>query len=346
MQDNFVNAHTSANGYNTTALAEHRLSVLIPVYNGADSIGELVDTVVTTLSPHTTLWEIILVNDGSKDNSHEVILNVIERHPNLVKYVQLWRNFGEHNAVMCGLNYVTGDSVTIIDDDFQNPPAEILRLVNKLLEGYDVVYSYYSDKRHSWFRNAGSWFNDRVATLLLDKPPHLYLSSFKTIATPLVKIMVQYDGPYPYTDGLILRSTQNIGHQLTAHADRAQGKSGYTLIKLIRLWLNMFTGYSVVPLRITSYLGVVVSIVALLLTIYFVIARLTGFVLLNQEIPAGWASTIVAITFMAGLQLIMLGMIGEYLGRLFLTINKTPQFLVRHTYGMGASEQHEQHVQG
>ena len=217
-------------------------------------------------------------------------------------------------------------------------PTEILQLVEKLQEGYDVVYSYYEKKHHSWFRNLGSRFNDRVATILLDKPKDLYLSSFKTIDASLVRIIVQYRGPYPYIDGLVLRSTRNIGQQLCAHHARETGKSSYTLVKLIQLWSNMFTGFSVTPLRITSYVGVLVSFFALLLTIYFVIVRSIRPIVVHHEIPAGWASTIVAITFLAGLQLIMLGMIGEYLGRLFLTINGMPQFLIReHTLSIGPS---------
>ena len=314
---------------------QHRISVLIPVYNSAESISTLVDTVIETLAPLASLWEIILVNDGSVDNSHKVVLSIVDRYPKIVKYINLMRNFGEHNAVMCGLQYVTGDSVTIIDDDFQNPPREILKMVRRLMEGYDVVYSYYDEKQHSFFRNLGSAFNDIVAALLLKKPRNLYLSSFKTIDVALIKLIVQYKGPYPYIDGLILRSTERIGMQLCHHEDRKTGSSNYTLRKLVRLWLNMFTGFSILPLRLTSYLGILVSFCSLLLALYFFLARAFGPIFTNQEIPIGWASTIVAITSLAGLQLIMLGMIGEYLGRLFLTMSGTPQFLVRKTYQTG-----------
>lgn len=341
MLTNSLEINTETQAETALDIDDHRISILIPVYNSQDTIGELIDVVVSTLQPIANLWEIVLVNDGSADDSHKAVLAAMERHSGLIKYIQLFRNFGEHNAVMCGLNYVTGDSVTIIDDDFQNPPTEILRLVKKLSTGYDVVYSYYEQKQHSWFRNIGSKFNNRVATMLLNKPSDLYLSSFKTIDSSLVKIIVQYQGPYPYIDGLILRSTQNIGRQLCNHDDRKAGKSGYTLIKLIRLWSNMFTGFSVTPLRITSYLGVLVSFIALLLTIYFVIVSAVGPIFSDHEIPAGWASTIVLITFMSGLQLIMLGMIGEYLGRLFLTINNAPQFLIRKTYGIESEQGHD-----
>ncbi len=315
-------------------LKTHKASILIPVYNSETTVALLVDRIIDTLSEEVLLKEIILVNDGSSDGSHDIIEDICKKYPDIIKYIQLFRNFGEHNAVMCGLNYVTGDSVTILDDDFQNPPSEILVLLKKLQENYDVVYSYYDDKRHSRLRNLGSKFNDVVATVLLGKPRGLYLSSFKTISAPLVRVIAQYQGPYPYVDGLILRSTSRIGRQVCQHSDRMEGQSSYTLTKLARLWLNMFTGFSLLPLRITSYLGIVVSLMALLMTVYFVIIRFTGPIFYFQDIPPGWASTIVAITFLAGLQLIMLGMIGEYLGRVFLTMNGTPQFLIRHTNGV------------
>lgn len=311
-----------------------KLAVLIPVYNSEDTIGELADVLVETFDSHPTiaLWELILVNDGSRDKSHQTILAAIDRHPGLIKYLHLYRNFGEHNAVMCGLNHLSADCVAIIDDDFQNPPSEISLLVECLQAGdHDVVYSYYEQKRHSWTRNLGSWINDRVATILLGKPPDLYLSSFKVMRANLVRIITQYTGPYPYIDGLILRSTTKIGRQLCKHAERKVGKSSYTLRKLILLWLNMSTGFSVTPLRIAAYLGFFVSLMAVLMAVAFSIEYL----LPNQRTPRGWASTIVAITFLAGLQLSVLGVIGEYLGRLFLTISGSPQYIVRETHGIG-----------
>jgi glycosyltransferase involved in cell wall biosynthesis len=320
------------NSHLPVTAASARLTILVPVYRSEATIGELVDSVVETVASQANLWEIILVNDGSPDNSHAVILQAMERHPGLIRYVRLYRNFGEHNAVMCGLNYVTGDCVAIIDDDFQNPPDQIVGLVKRLYEGdFDVVYSYYEKKQHSWFRNAGSRVNDIVATLLLKKPRNLYLSSFKVMSADLVKLIVQYRGPFPYIDGLILRTTTRIGTQLVQHETRKEGKSSYTFAKLISLWLNMSTGFSVTPLRLAALLGLAISFVALLMVIAFTVEALTA-----NNLPPGWASTIVTITFFAGLQLCVLGMMGEYLGRLFLTVNGAPQFLIRDTHGIEA----------
>lgn len=310
------------------------LSILIPVYNSEDTIGSLVDTVIATLKPHFKSLEIILVNDGSVDNSHSCALQAVKRYPGIVKYIRLARNFGEHNAVMCGLNYITKDYVAIIDDDFQNPPSEIIRLVDKLREGYDVVYSYYSEKRHSWFRNIGSQFNDWVATKVLKKPKGLYLSSFKALRAVLVRRIIQSRGPYPYIDGSILRSTTKIGRLECKHSERRAGRSNYTVSKLLHLWLNMFTGFSIIPLRIASYIGFFVSLSTIILVAFFIVSRLSGGVFIKQTIPVGWASLIVSITFFAGIQLCVLGLIGEYLGRLYLTVSRLPQFVVDDTYGI------------
>ena len=334
MMKQIVNKEHPDNTLKNSDVEVSSLSILIPVYNSEDTIGSLVDTVIATLKPHFKSLEIILVNDGSVDNSHSCALQAVKRYPGIVKYIRLARNFGEHNAVMCGLNYITKDYVAIIDDDFQNPPSEIIRLVDKLREGYDVVYSYYSEKRHSWFRNIGSQFNDWVATKVLKKPKGLYLSSFKALRAVLVRRIIQSRGPYPYIDGSILRSTTKIGRLECKHSERRAGRSNYTVSKLLHLWLNMFTGFSIIPLRIASYIGFFVSLSTIILVAFFIVSRLSGGVFIKQTIPVGWASLIVSITFFAGIQLCVLGLIGEYLGRLYLTVSRLPQFVVDDTYGI------------
>lgn len=328
----------TANAVAVSPIAVSKLTVLVPVYNSEATLGRLVDAVVETLGPRYQALEMVLVNDGSKDGSHQVALAACERHPEIVRYVRLARNFGEHNAVMCGLHHVTGDCVAIIDDDFQNPVSEISVLVDKLAEGYDVVYSYYADKRHSRFRNLGSRFNGWVASRLLPVPEGLYLSSFKVMSAFLVRTVIDYQGPYPYLDGLVLRSTDAIAAVEVKHDDRAEGRSGYTLRRLLRLWLNMFTGFSVHPLRVASLIGAVMALVGLLMAAFFVTSWALGGIFSDRPIPPGWASIIVSITLFAGIQLLVLGVFGEYLGRSFLTQNRTPQFIVRETHGVGKEE--------
>jgi undecaprenyl-phosphate 4-deoxy-4-formamido-L-arabinose transferase len=309
------------------------ISIVIPVYNGEKTIGRLVAEVISVLQEKFEKLEIIMVNDGSIDQSHQCILNVKEKYPEVVKYINLARNFGEHNAVICGLRYVTCEHAAIIDDDFQNPPKEIIKLFTKLREGYDVVYSFYDVKKHSWFRNVGSRFHDLIATAILNKPRGLYLSSFKIMTKMVVDAIIQYEGPYPYIDGLILNITSSIGQQLCEHSARIEGKSNYNLRRLVRLWLNMFTNFSVVPLRLASIIGLIMSFFGFLMAIFFFISWYVGGIF-RDVVPPGWASLIICVTIFSGLQMSLLGVIGEYLGRLFLTANRKPQFFIRETFGI------------
>jgi undecaprenyl-phosphate 4-deoxy-4-formamido-L-arabinose transferase len=299
-----------------------KISICIPVYNGADSIGRLVEKVQQQLAGYEL--EFVLVNDGSPDNSDEVCSDLARRMSN-VTYVCLRKNSGEHNAVMCGLNHVTGDYVAIIDDDFQNPPEEILTLIDEAKRGnFDVVYSKYKKKMHAAHRNLGSKFNDLVATWLLEKPRDLYLSSFKLIHIDVVHEIIKYKGPFPYIDGLILRVTRNIGSVYVRHEDRKAGRSNYTLKKLFSLWLNMFINFSVKPLRLFTTIGIATSLLSLLLLVWFVVEKI-----LRPDQQQGWTSIMCAVTFFAGVQLMFLGLIGEYLGKQYLTANNTPQWTVR-----------------
>jgi undecaprenyl-phosphate 4-deoxy-4-formamido-L-arabinose transferase len=310
----------------------NKLSVVIPVYNSESTIVQLVQLCAEELSLKYANLEFVLVNDGSADRSHELILKLLNTRTELdIKYLNLARNFGEHNAVMCGLRHSNGDATAIIDDDFQNPPKEIVKLVDRLEDGYDVVYSYFNKKKHSRLRNLGSKFNDRIASLMLAKPDGLYLSSFKVMNRFTAKAVCEYQGPFPYIDGLILRSTTRIGTQLCEHRTRAEGESNYTLRKLISLWLSMLTSFSVLPLRVASYLGILMSAVGFLLALFFIVSWAFKGVS-SEAIPRGWASLIVSITIFSGIQLMVLGMVGEYIGRIFMTQNKQPQFIIRSSH--------------
>jgi undecaprenyl-phosphate 4-deoxy-4-formamido-L-arabinose transferase len=299
-----------------------KLSICIPVYNGALTIAALVDECIAELSAHYAL-EFVLVNDYSRDDSDAVCKTLVTRH-SCVKYISLRKNFSEHNAVMCAFNYVSGDFAVVIDDDFQNPPREIRALVEEARKGYDVVYSRYADKRHHAFRNLGSRFNNLIANWLLDKPRDLYLSSFKVIGADMVKRLIRYQGPSPYIDGLILRETRNVTSVLVAHDERREGHSNYTLTKLVSLWLNMFINFSIKPLRLFALFGLVVTLFSFVAAAGFIIQKL-----LNPELQIGWTSVMVSILFFSGVQIIFLGLIGEYVGKHYLHTNGTPQWVVK-----------------
>ena len=227
-----------------------RLSIVIPVFRGAATISRLVHALTDCLAGTHEL-EIVLVNDGSPDNSADVCRGLVRQFA-FVKFLNLSRNFSEHNAVMAGLNFASGDYVVIMDDDFQNPPSEVSKLVDEIQKGYDVVFSRYAIKQHHVLRNLGSQINDWMAGILLDKPRNLYLSSFKVLSRFAVNELIKYSGPYPYIDGLILRFTNNYSQVLVTHDPRREGRSGYTLCKLISLYLKMFTNFSILPLRLAS----------------------------------------------------------------------------------------------
>jgi glycosyltransferase involved in cell wall biosynthesis len=304
-----------------------KISIVIPVFNAGATIAKLVQLLITEISAKY-IFEIILINDYSFDNSHDECLKLYNNYKVKVKYMSLAKNFGEHNAVMAGLNKVNGNYTIIMDDDFQNPISEVLKLIDYSVNNdFDVVYTYYNDKKHSLWRNLGSSLNNYMATILLKKPKKLYLSSFKCLNKFLVGEILKYDLPYPYIDGLILRSTANISTIEVNHKARQQGKSGYTLIKLLKLWSNMFTSFSVIPLRVSIFLGLAFAIIGFLAAIYTVIEH---FIVPN--LPEGFSFTMTVIFIFAGIQLISLGMIGEYIGRIFISQNKQPQYTVKNEY--------------
>lgn len=298
-----------------------RLSVCVPVYHGQDTIARLVEELTREYSDIDL--EIVLVNDGSKDNSG-IVCDQLAQSYDHVTAISLRRNFGEHNAVMCALFHCTGDFAAIIDDDFQNPPSEIRKLLDEAQKGFDVVYSRYNQKKHHPLRNLGSKVNDVMATWLMRKPKDLYFSSFKLIARPVIDEIIKYKGPFPYIDGLILRVTDNISAVLVDHHARAEGRSNYTLGKLLALWLNMFVNFSIRPMRVISVLGILTSIASFMLGVFFILDKV-----LHPDIPAGWASLATLVLFIGGIQTMALGIIGEYVGKNYLDRNGTPQWTIK-----------------
>jgi len=302
-----------------------KVSVCIPVYNGAKTIKNLVDNVFLELGARYEV-EVVLVNDYSPDNSDDICKDLAKKYQD-VKYISLRRNYGEHNAVMCALNYSTGDYVAIVDDDFQNPPSEIIKLVEEAEKGFDVVYSKYHKKEHHFIRNFGSKFNDKISNWLLEKPKDLYLSSFKVIRRELVQEIIKYKGHAPYIDGLILRATNNFSSVYVSHDKRQEGASNYTLKKLISLWLNMFINFSIKPLRLFSFFGIIATAFGFIASIIFIIQKI-----IDPNLQLGWTSVMVSILFFAGVQIVFLGLIGEYVGKHYLQDNGTPQWTVKEEY--------------
>ncbi|HVT71787.1 MAG TPA: glycosyltransferase family 2 protein [Lacunisphaera sp.] len=299
------------------------LSFVIPLYYSADTIAALVKEIeaLAIEGGH----EIVLVNDGSRDATAGICRELLRDARVPITFVNHARNFGEHNAVLTGYRHARGAHVVNLDDDGQNPPAEAVRLwQHARKEGLDVVYGHYASKQHAWWRNLGSRLTNWVTDWVLDKPRGFYLSSFRCVSAFVAREVAANAGPYPYVDGLILQVTQNIGALEVAHAGRIAGQSGYTMRRLLRLWLSTFVNFSVMPLRLATLLGLFMAGAGVigLLVVFFLW-------LTNRGPDYGWGSLMGAMLVFSGAQLVMLGLIGEYVGRMFLTVNGRPQSVVR-----------------
>jgi len=299
------------------------LSIVVPVYRGAATVGTLV-AALAELNPVGGL-EVVLVNDGSPDNSAEICRALLHTAKVRLVYVEHTRNYGEHNAVMTGLRHAAGDYIITMDDDLQNPPEEVIKLYDHArLGAWDVVYTRYATKQHAAWRNLGSSFANQVADWLLDKPRGLYLSSFRCMSAAVVANVTRYTGPYPYVDGLIMQVTQRIDSIEVRHLPRSEGRSNYTLRRLVLLWLNLATSFSLAPLRLAIFAGLVMAMLGAAGAVATIVEALY-----SDRIPSGWASTMTAILLVGGVQSMVLGVLGEYVGRTFLSANGKPQGSVR-----------------
>jgi len=302
------------------------ISCVIPCYRSENTINSVVDEIRSTfLNRPEYQYEIILVDDCSPDGVYGVIEALAEEDQN-IHGISLAKNFGQHNALMAGLRKSTGDIIVCLDDDGQTPADEIFNLVNILDESTDVVYASYlhSQKKHSFFRNLGSRANEWMLRLLFSKPHSLEITSFFAAKRYVINEVCQYENPFPYAIGLVLRSTNKIKNIDVVHRARNSGQSGYTFRKLVGLWLNGFTAFSVVPLRIATAMGFVFSILGFAYAIYIIIRKL-----LVPAVPVGYSSMMAALMVIGGMLMLMLGMLGEYVGRIYMSINRNPQYVIR-----------------
>jgi len=303
------------------------VSVVVPVYRSENCLDRLVEAISESFRASGREHEIVLVNDGSPDRSWDRIVDLAGRYAT-VRGVNLRRNFGQDNALMAGLRLAGGDVVVIMDDDLQHDPRDAEHLIGKVEEGFDVCYARFPVKHQTWWKNMGSWLNDRVANIVLGKPEEIYLSPYKAIHGDVVREIVKYDGPYPYVDGLLLRVTNNITQIDIEHHDRYAGKGNFNLVKSVSTWLKLATSFSLAPLRAATILGFGFACFGLLLATFFAVKQLIG-----RAAPLGWASTMVALLVLGGVQLGCIGLIGEYLGRVFLHLNRRPQYVVKNVCG-------------
>ena len=301
-----------------------KISFVIPGYRSSHTLPEVVEEIrETMLGRNRDDYEIILVNDSSPDSTFATIQTICEENSNVIG-IDLARNFGQHAAIMAGLHFTTGEIVVCLDDDMQTPACEVYKLLDKIEEGYDVVYARYTQKQHSGFRNFGSKVNSKMTESLLNKPKELYISSYFAARRFVVDEMLQYKNAYPYVIGLVLRTTNRICNVDVTHRAREEGQSGYTLKKLFRLWVNGFTSFSVKPLRTATYCGTGVALLGFVFAVITIIRKL-----INPMVPMGWSSTMAAMLIIGGAILLVLGIIGEYIGRIYICMNSSPQYVIR-----------------
>ncbi|MDZ5434233.1 glycosyltransferase family 2 protein [Pseudomonas fluorescens] len=310
----------------------YKVSIVVPVYGSEAVLPTLVESIRDVMDSQGWNYEVIFICDQSPDNSWNVIRKITDSNPN-VKGILLRMNAGQHNAIMAGLAQAVGDVIVTMDDDLQHSPSDIPSLVLKIQEGYDLAYARFKNRKHPLWKVLGSKLNNLAAGYLIKKPTDLYLSPFRAFKPEIRDQIVLYRGPYVYVDGLLLSVTRNISSVNVDHHDRQGGVSSYGMYKSISLWLKMATSFSIMPLRLTSLLGLVFSSLGFLLAVIFIIQKFT-----INSMPTGWSSLIVTILIIGGVQLLALGMLGEYLGRVLLTINARPQYVISEKIGFSSQE--------
>ena len=303
-------------------------SVVIPCYMSSHTIRQVVEETSAELDRlNRTPYEFVLVDDFSPDNGETLCeLKALADQYDFITVVELAQNAGQHNAVMAGLNEAAGDVLIAMDDDMQTHPSQLHKLFSAFDEGYDIVYGYYPEKKHSGFRNFGSWLNSASFRVLIGKPKELKTSSFWVIKKFVRDYVVQYKSQYTHLQGLFLRTTRNIKCVPVDHFDRAYGSSGYTFKKLVSLWSNVM-GFSIVPLRMARNTGIFFALLSLLGALAIVLKKIIA-----PTSAVGWYSMMVAICFFSGLIMLFLGLVGEYLGRMYLGMTNNPQYVVREIY--------------
>ena len=309
-------------------------SFVIPCYNSSESIRHVVELTMEEMEKmNRREFEFVLVNDySSSPKTMPVLKKLAEEYPS-VTVLNLAQNAGQHNAIMAGLNYAKGDILIGMDDDMQTHPSQLPYLFEELEKGYDIVYGYYPEKKHSAFRNFGSWVNYISVRILIGKPKELKTSSYWVARKFVRDSVIEYQAPYAYIQGLFLRTTRNISCIPIQHFQREEGESNYTFKRLLKLWSNII-GFSITPLRLTEYCGFGLSLLSIIAAVVVLIRKI-----LNPAMALGWPSLMIVICFFSGIQLMFLGLIGEYIGRMFLGLNRQPQYVIREVIRQESEEQ-------
>jgi glycosyltransferase involved in cell wall biosynthesis len=299
-------------------------SVVVPVYNSEKTLEELFLRLRDVFTSMEKSFEVVFVHDSGPDRSFEVLRELKSKFPDEVLAIDLFRNYGQQNAIMCGFNYCSGNYVITIDDDLQNPPEEIPKLFAKLNEGYDAVFGLYLNKQHKSYKNLGSKLIRKLNHKIFALKSNLNFSSYRLIKGDVVDLIKKQRTPFPYISGMILSVTNKIANENIEHHQRKFGSSNYNLKKLISLSFNLLINYSSLPLKFAGYFGLAISILGFLIGAFFFIQQI-----IKDSAPAGWTSLIVLTSLFNSVIFVILFIIGEYLSRILREIAKSDQYTVR-----------------
>lgn len=301
-----------------------KLSFVIPCYGSENTIEDVVLEIKEKVKEKKEYdYEIVLVNDHSYDNVWDKIQKICKKDKNVIG-LNFAKNMNKPGAVMAGLRHITGDIVILLDDDGQCPINGLWSLLKPILEGHDISVAKYPVKKQSKFKNFGSAVNKKMAEIIIDKPKNIYFNNYSAMKAYVAKEMTNYTNPYPYLEGLMLSVTKDIVNVEIEERERFNGKTNFTLKKMLSLWFNGFTSFSVKPLRISTYIGFIIAILGFLYGAYTIINKI-----LNPEVLLGYSSIMAAILFIGGIIMIMLGLIGEYVGRIYISLNNSPQYVIK-----------------
>jgi undecaprenyl-phosphate 4-deoxy-4-formamido-L-arabinose transferase len=301
-----------------------KISFVIPCYKCENSIENVVKDIIETVNKSSKFnYEILLVNDGSPDNTLLIIGKLVKENTNIIA-INLSKNYGQHSALMAGYANVSGDYIIGLDDDGEHNPKDIFKLVDELEKGYDYVCADFSHRQRSMIKRFGSKVNDIMATSLLNKPANVTFSSFYIMRRFVVDEIVKCKNPFPYIGGLIVSITKNLSTVKIDSHSRTFGESSYNIKNSLALWLNGFTAFSVKPLRVASTMGLIMAFVGFVYGFYIIIKKI-----MTPDLLVGYASTMAIILFVGGMLMLSMGMLGEYIGRIYISINKVPQYVIK-----------------
>ncbi len=300
-----------------------KISVVIPVYNSEKIVALTVNNVVEIFEKQDLKYEIILVNDHSPDGSWEVIKKIAAKAPHIVA-INLLKNYGQHNAIFCGFCQTTGDYVVTMDDDMQNPPEEIIHLINKAKEGHDAVFGKFRKKKHSLKRRMGTKIIGYLNYKIFDKPKDITLTNFRIIRKDVIERIIDYKTAFPYIPGLVLMFSHNVGNVMVEHRAREIGKSNYSLLRIFKLVGALLFNYSSYPIKIFTVTGFFVSAASFVLGLWVLISKLVF-----EISVSGWTTVVVLVSFLGGFIILMLGMLGEYLSRILSQVTSNKSFVIK-----------------